>query len=132
MLKKPKINIDRYRRFFSERNFWGVIGRYARKLGIKTVYTALLMYYAYHRKETPFWAKNIVLGVLGYLLAPLDFLPDLTPIIGFTDDIGILSFGLVAIASYINEDVRGKARTRLAKWFPKYSETELLEVDKQL
>lgn len=132
MTGKNKINIDRYRRFFSERNFWSVIGRFAQRLGIKTVYTALLMYYAYRRKDTPFWAKNIILGVLGYLLAPLDFLPDLTPIIGFTDDIGMLSFGLVTIAAYINQDVRERARERLAKWFPKFAESDLQEIEKKL
>lgn len=132
MTGKNKINIDRYRRFFSERNFWSVIGRFAQRLGIKTVYTALLMYYAYRRKDTPFWAKNIILGVLGYLLAPLDFLPDLTPIIGFTDDIGMLSFGLVTIAAYINQDVRERARERLAKWFPKFVESDLQEIEKKL
>jgi hypothetical protein len=38
------------------------------------------------------WAKNIILGTLGYLLAPFDAIPDLSPIIGYTDDIGVLSF----------------------------------------
>jgi uncharacterized membrane protein YkvA (DUF1232 family) len=132
MTVKNKINLDRYRRFFSERNFWSIIGRFAQRLGIKTVYSALLMYYAYRRKDTPFWAKNIVIGVLGYLLAPLDFMPDLTPIIGFTDDIGMLSFGLVTIAAYINQDVRGQARARLAKWFPKFVESDLQEVERKL
>lgn len=132
MTVKNKINLDRYRRFFSERNFWSIIGRFAQRLGIKTVYSALLMYYAYRRKDTPFWAKNVVIGVLGYLLAPLDFLPDLTPLVGFTDDIGMLSFGLVTIAAYINQDVREQARARLAKWFPKFVESDLQEVEKKL
>jgi uncharacterized membrane protein YkvA (DUF1232 family) len=132
MIDKKKINLERYRRFFSERNFWSVIGRFAQRLGIKTVYTALLMYYAYRRKETPFWAKNIVIGVLGYLLTPLDFLPDLTPIIGFTDDIGLLSFGLVTIASFINQDVRNQAREKLTKWFPKFVENDIREVEEKL
>ena len=74
-----------------------------------------------------FWAKNIILGVLGYLLAPLDFLPDLAPIIGFTDDIGILTVGLVTIASYVNDDVRTKARTKIGQWFPDYNKEEIIE-----
>ena len=52
-----KTKLDRYRRFFTEANFWGNLGRFARRIGLKSVYTALLMYYAYRRKETPFWAK---------------------------------------------------------------------------
>jgi len=124
--------LDKYRRFFSERDFWAKLGRYARRIGLKAVYTALLMFYAYQRKETPFWAKNIILGVLGYLLAPLDFLPDLAPIIGFTDDIGILTVGLVTIASYVNDDVRAKARTKIGQWFPDYNKEEIIEIEAKL
>ena len=124
--------LDKYRRFFSERDFWAKLGRYARRIGLKAVYTALLMFYAYQRKETPFWAKNIILGVLGYLLAPLDFLPDLAPIIGFTDDIGILTVGLVTIASYVNDDVRTKARAKIGQWFPDYNKEEIVEIEAKL
>ena len=124
--------LDKYRRFFSERDSWAKLGRYARRIGLKAVYTALLMFYAYQRKETPFWAKNIILGVLGYLLAPLDFLPDLAPIIGFTDDIGILTVGLVTIASYVNDDVRAKARTKIGQWFPDYNKEEIIEIESKL
>lgn len=91
-----------------------------------------MLFYAYKRKDTPVWAKNIVLGVLGYFLSPIDWMPDLTPIIGFTDDIGVLSFGLVTIAAYVNEEVRKQAREKLKLWFGEYDPTPLTEVDQQL
>ena len=100
--------------------------------GTKGVYSALLLFYAYRRKETPAWAKSIILGALGYLLTPIDAIPDLSPIIGYTDDIGVLSFGLVTIAGYINDEVRENARKQLSRWFKQYDEQDLLEVDKQL
>lgn len=127
-----KGKLDKYRKFFSERQFWSSLSKFAQRIGLKAVYMALLMYYAYRRKETPFWAKNIVIGVLGYLLAPLDFMPDLTPIIGYTDDFGILTFGLVTIASFVNDDVRANAREKLSKWFPNYNKTELVEIDRKI
>ena len=117
---------------FSEKGLWSKLKFYARQAGLKTVYTALLLYYAYTRKETPVWAKNIIFGVLGYFLAPIDAIPDLTPIIGYTDDLGVLSFGLVTIACYVNEDVKTNARERLKKWFGEYDVEELAEVDQQL
>jgi uncharacterized membrane protein YkvA (DUF1232 family) len=125
---KLKPYVDR----FSESGFWQKIHRYARQAGIKTVYSALLLFYAYRRKETPKWAKTIVLGTLGYFISPIDFLPDLSPIIGYTDDIGWLSFGLVTIASYINTEVRENARERLKKWFGEYDPKELEGVDEKL
>jgi len=121
-----------YIRKFSESKFWLKLSRYARQAGTKTVYSALLLFYAYRRKDTPYWAKNIVLGTLGYFLSPIDALPDLTPIIGYTDDIGVLAFGLATIAAYVNEEVRKNARGQMTKWFKEYDEKDLEEVDARL
>jgi len=52
-------------------------------------------------------------GALGYLLTPIDTIPDLTPFLGYTDDLGILSYALVMIAAYINDEVRQKAQRKL-------------------
>lgn len=128
-MKNPFV---RYIRKFSENKLWRKIGRYARQIGIKAVYSALLLFYAYRREDTPKWAKNIILGVLGYLLSPIDAIPDLSPILGYTDDLGVLGFGLVTIAAYINEEVRAKARKKLHDWFGNYDEKELKEVDDKL
>jgi uncharacterized membrane protein YkvA (DUF1232 family) len=127
-----KETIKKYRRFFTDERFWAKLRNHARNAGVKIVYTALLLFYAYRRKETPTWARSIILGVLGYFLAPIDLIPDLTPILGYTDDLGVLGFGLVTIAAYVNQDVRQKARGRLDQWFGDFDEAELEEVDKQL
>jgi len=121
-----------YIKQFSESRFWQKLRYYAQRAGLKTVYSALLLFFAYQRKETPRWAKHIVLGTLGYFLAPIDAVPDLTPVLGYTDDLGVLAFGLVAIAAHVNGEVREKARWQLAKWFGDYDETELEEVDARL
>ena len=115
-----------------ERQLWNKIKRFAQAAGVKTVYSVLLLFYAFQRKETPAWAKNIILGALAYFISPLDFLPDLTPVFGFTDDLGVLGFGLVTIAGYVNADVRQQARERLSKWFVAYSEEDLEEVERHL
>jgi len=127
-----KDKLKRYRDQFTESAFWKGLSKYARRIGVKAVYSALLLFYAYRRKDTPGWAKRIILGALGYLVAPIDAIPDLSPIVGFTDDIGVLSFGLAVIATYVNNDVKQQARKQLAKWFKEYDESDLIEVDKQL
>jgi uncharacterized membrane protein YkvA (DUF1232 family) len=124
--------LDQYRAQFSDNKFWRKLRTQARKIGIKTVYTALLLFYAYRRKETPTWARSIILGVLGYFLAPIDLIPDLTPILGYTDDLGVLAFGLVTIAAYINPEVKKKSREQLTGWFGDFDEQEIKEVDDQL
>lgn len=124
--------LDQYRKSFSEFNFWEKLRGYATKVGVKAVYSSLLLYYAYQRSETPSWAKRLIIGVLGYLIAPIDAIPDLSVFIGFTDDVGLLSFALVTVAAYINDDIRGQARERLTGWFPNANEEDLEAVDKQL
>jgi uncharacterized membrane protein YkvA (DUF1232 family) len=126
-MKNP---FKKYSSQFSENKLWIKVSKYAKQAGVKVVYSALLLFYAYKRKDTPSWAKNIILGTLGYFLSPIDAIPDLSPIIGYTDDIGVLSFGLVTIAAYVNTDVRKKARGQMQRWFGgEYDEESLQEVD---
>jgi len=124
--------IEKYKKHFSEVKLWSKLKNYARQAGLKTVYTALLLFYAYKRSDTPAWAKRVIFGVLGYFIAPIDIIPDLTPLIGYTDDIGMLSLGLATIAFYVNDEVKKNARTQLDKWFGDYDEDELKDVDDQL
>lgn len=131
-MTKPEKLFTKYKRWFDEQTFSKTLLRIAKKSGIKVVYTALLMFFAYKRPETPSWAKRIVIGVLGYLFAPIDLIPDLSPIVGFTDDLAFLSLGLITIAGYVNKDVREKSKAQLKKWFGDYDENDLKEVDEQL
>ena len=129
MKKNP---FKKYIPSFSEDGFWAKIKKFAKNAGVKTIYTALLLFFAFKRKDTPAWAKNIILGTLGYFLAPIDAIPDLTPILGYTDDIGVLSFGLVTIACYVNQEVKDKAKGQLGKWFGTYDDAVVIEVDEKL
>ncbi|THH41959.1 YkvA family protein [Neolewinella litorea] len=126
------MNLQPYRRFFSRNRFWARLGGLARATGTKSIYTALLLYYAYERKETPKWAKRVVLGALGYLLMPLDAIPDLTPILGYTDDVSVLAAGLATVAAYVNEEVRDRAKDKLAEWFPEARTEDVREIDERL
>ncbi|NRB64536.1 MAG: DUF1232 domain-containing protein [Saprospiraceae bacterium] len=124
--------IEAYRSKFSESKFWRFLERRGKSLSQVTIYSALLLFYAYRRKDTPGWAKRIVLGSLGYLLMPLDAIPDLSPLIGYTDDIGVLSFGIVTIAAYINSDVRRLAKEKLEQWFDHIDEEAISKIDGRL
>ncbi|MBT8234387.1 MAG: DUF1232 domain-containing protein [Saprospiraceae bacterium] len=104
MNKLPFIKIDKLTSYILE---------YIKQLSVKGFYVILLLYYAYHNSNTPSWAKRIIIGSLAYFISPIDSIPDLTPLIGMTDDMGVLSFGLVTIACYINEDVRMKSIDKL-------------------
>ena len=98
-----------------------------KQLSQSLVYSVLLMYYAFNSCETPLFAKNIILGILGYFLAPIDSIPDFTPLFGFTDDLGVISFGLVSIACYIDGGVREKAINKM-NWL--YKNVDQMAIEK--
>jgi uncharacterized membrane protein YkvA (DUF1232 family) len=99
------------------------------KASSKGLYMILLMYYAYRNEAVPAWAKRIILGTVAYVVSPIDAIPDLTPFIGMTDDIAVLSAGLVTIASYVDDGVRAKARKKLSEITSKVNDDSLDEVD---
>lgn len=87
------------------------------KIGKFVSYRVLLLYYAYRRKATPNWAKGVILGTLGYFISFIDFIPDIIPGLGYTDDIGMIMAALSIISFYVNADVKNKAQETLNRWF---------------
>ena len=83
--KTPQ-NIEKYQKHYSEPKLFAKISRIFRKAGIKGVYYALL-YHVVTDPGTPARQKAIILGALGYFILPMDMIPDLMPLVGFTDDI---------------------------------------------
>ena len=57
------------------------------------------------------------MGALGYLISPLDFIPDLTPVFGYSDDIVAITFALVKVQGYIDDEVKAKAKVLLRRFF---------------
>lgn len=106
-----------YREAYSETDFWSKLKAYASSAGREVVEKALLMYYAARREETPAWARASIYGALGYFITPLDAIIDLTPVVGYADDLGVLALALATVAHYIDDDVRARAAERIERWF---------------
>ena len=102
---------------YSEPRFRAKLARVARAAGREVVEKALWLFFAARRPETPRWAKATVYGALAYFIVPLDAIPDLAPLAGYTDDLGVLALAVTTIAAYIDEGVREKTRRVLARWF---------------
>jgi uncharacterized membrane protein YkvA (DUF1232 family) len=62
---------------------------------LRTHTTAL--YFAARDPRTPWYAKALVLCVVGYALSPIDLIPDFIPLIGYLDDAVLIPLG-VALA----------------------------------
>jgi uncharacterized membrane protein YkvA (DUF1232 family) len=104
---------------FTEERFWKKITRYASKAGIEVIEKALWLYYAAQKPNTPTWAKNTVYAALLYFISPIDAIIDITPFLGYSDDLGVLALAVSTIALYIDKEVKQQAQLKLQKWFPK-------------
>jgi uncharacterized membrane protein YkvA (DUF1232 family) len=107
----------RYGESYSERRFWRKLSRFARTAGREVVEAALCLFYAAQRPETPAWAKAVAIGALGYFVLPADAIPDIAPVIGYTDDLGVLGLAMATIAVYVDDNVRWRAQQTLRRWF---------------
>lgn len=115
-----------YSNRFSKTAFVEKISRIAKRAGAKLVYAALILYYTLQSDSVSVKDKAIIIGALGYLISPLDVVPDAIPIVGLGDDLGVLVYVLQKVWGNVSDDVKTKARERLSKWF---DEDEIQEID---
>ena len=118
-MKAPK-DLERYTAYYNAEKFWKKIKRFAKRIGSKAVYYALVLYYALQSPTISKKDKLIVYGALGYLILPIDLLPDFLPG-GFTDDIAGLAIAVYKIARNITPEVRDKAKSKVEEWFGEVS-----------
>lgn len=115
-----------YSNKFSKRDFVEKIARIAKSAGAKLVYAALILYYTLQSPKVSTTNKAMIIGALGYLISPLDVVPDAIPIAGLADDLGVLVFVLKKVWTDVDPDIQVKARQRLSKWF---DEDEIEEIN---
>ena len=107
----------KYKDTFSTNGFVEKISRIAKRAGVKLVYAALLLYYTLENDKVSIKDKAIIIGALGYLISPLDVVPDAIPIAGLGDDLAVLIYVLHKVWGDVSEEVKNKARAKLSMWF---------------
>lgn len=75
----------------------------------------LAAYYCAFDLQTPRHVQLSLLGALAYFVLPFDFVPDLLPVLGFTDDAAVLVTALRMVATNIRPDHREAARQALLR-----------------
>ena len=110
---------------FSKREFAEKISRIAKRAGAKLVYASLILYYTLQSDKVSKKDKAIIIGALGYMISPLDAIPDAIPIAGLTDDLAVLLYVLKKVWTDIDPEIQAKAKKRLSKWF---DEDEIAEI----
>jgi uncharacterized membrane protein YkvA (DUF1232 family) len=66
--------------------------------------------YVYRHKRTPWYAKLSIIITLGYLLSPIDLIPDCIPILGYLDDLIIVPLLILLSLKLIPNDILEECR----------------------
>jgi len=70
------------------------------------------LYLAYKDPRVPWYAKIFIVGVVGYVVSPFDLIPEFVPVIGYFDDLIILSAGIYFTVKMIPDDVWDECKKR--------------------
>ncbi|MBR1932549.1 MAG: DUF1232 domain-containing protein [Prevotella sp.] len=115
-----------YANRFSQSEFIEKIARVAKRAGAKLVYAALILFYTLQSDKISVKDKAIIIGALGYLISPLDVVPDAIPIAGLSDDLAVLIYVLKTVWTDIDPEIKDRAYSKLSEWF---DEDEITEID---
>lgn len=96
---------------------WRTLKKVAASAGRKTLLSALTLFYCLKDRDTPTWAKGVIVGALGYLILPADLIPDIIPGAGYGDDWGAIVAALGTVAAYIKDDHKAKAHAQVERFF---------------
>lgn len=95
-----------------KRSFWPTLKRAARQVPFSRDVVAA--YYCAFDPATPLRTRGILLGALAYFVMPFDMVPDILAVVGFSDDVAVLTAALAAISGQIKDEHYIKADAALA------------------
>lgn len=103
--------------WYSGPALWRTLKKLAFSAGRKTLLSALILFYCLKDRDTPTWARGVIVGALGYLILPTDLVPDMIPGAGFGDDWGTIVVALGTVAAYIKDEHKAKAKAQVDRIF---------------
>ncbi len=84
---------------YVEDNLWGKLEKTGKRISFAKDILAL---YKYMRDPFVKWyRKSIVVAALIYFIMPIDTIPDLTPLFGYLDDLGVIT----ALLKYLGSEL---------------------------
>ena len=95
------------------RGFWPKVKRLAAALPFAE--SLLSAYYCAFDRNTPRHVQVALIGALAYFVLPFDFVPDMLPVIGFTDDAAVLATALRMVAGHIRDEHREAAKRAIER-----------------
>ena len=105
----------KYERHYNEDKFWQKLRKFAGKWGDKLLYPAMMLYCLLKSPEVSLRDKALIVGALGYLILPLDAVPDFIPMLGIIDDLSAIMLVLKTLDKDITPEIRKEAREQTDK-----------------
>lgn len=107
---------SKYESSYSESGLWSTISKYAKKAGKEVILNALKLYYAMEMGKVTSKQVMIIIGALGYLISPVDLVPDFLPG-GLVDDAAVILAAVKTISACSDPEVVEAAKDKLEEWF---------------
>lgn len=101
----------------SERRIIRKIRSAIHSMSSEAINQALTLYYTLRAPGTPIWCRTVILGSLAYFISMIDGIPDLTPVLGYTDDISVMAAAIATVANYITPEIKQKAQEKTTSIF---------------
>lgn len=111
------VDMSEHEKDYSEKGFWDKVQNYAAKAGVTLIYKALQLYYVAQSPECPKKVKAAIYSALGYFILPIDVIPDITPVVGFSDDLAAIAMALALAQVYITPEIEAQAKERIMSIF---------------
>ena len=102
---------------YNDGSFWQKVKRYCKDIGKGSLESVFRLYCALDSEKCSAADRAIIYGALAYLVSPIDLIPDLTPFIGYTDDMALITAALSSVVSCIDSSVKAKARSMINEIF---------------
>lgn len=101
-----------YSKYYSDPGFWNKLKKIVKRASSPLVYFALLLYYVMLNNKVALKSKALIVAALGYLIFPLDALPDFIPALGLTDDLTALMMVYKKVKSSITAEIETRAHEK--------------------
>ena len=111
------MNMDEYAKNYSEDNLWDKVRDNVSSIGMSLIYKAFQLYYVAQSDACPMKVKAGIIAALGYLISPIDLIPDLMPVVGYSDDAAAIAFALAAAQAYVTLEIKRQAKDRMREIF---------------
>lgn len=117
---------------YSQKSFWQKVRSGTKKAGSEVIYNALVLYHTAQADKTPTWCKSVILGTLGYFISIIDAIPDITPVLGYSDDLTLMLTAIGTLAVYVTPEIKAKAKHQTSKLFGEEVEGSVKEVEESM